>query len=186
MKTHYRIIFDLDSTINNLNEYVYKEIVRFPFERINSYNISKNGLSPEQVNTVLAAYNNPSTFAKLSPVHGAEKMRFLIKNPFVKVYVHSLSTRKEINGIKMKWIKELYPYFDEDKILLVCGEEKKMLDDVYVQVEDCLENLMRSTAKHKILINKPYNQCQTLPDNIYRVESLSEAFDLIEVFLKNI
>ena len=46
-----------------------------------------------------------------------------------------------------------------------------------VQIEDGFENLSRSTAIYKILIDKPWNRQFSISpkDRIYRVESLLEA-----------
>lgn len=51
------------------------------------------------------------------------------------------------------------------------------MKDCIVQVEDSFENLSRSKALYKILINKPWNErCKVnFKDKIYRVDSLIEA-----------
>ena len=54
--------------------------------------------------------------------------------------------------------------------------------DCFVQVEDSFENLARSTAEHKILINKPWNQKELEP-RMVRVNSLLEANDKVREYL---
>ena len=150
-------------------------------KKFTTYIIDENPHFNEEVRSaILRCYTNPQFFMELPPADGYLEIARIKKDPRVHLIVNSLSMTESIREVKREWDKKHgIDFFDE---YLDDHGSHKTMQEGFIQVEDCMENICRSPAKFKILINKPYNQGE-LPANTFRVSGLTEAVDVIESLL---
>lgn len=181
MKEKLKIIFDRDGVFNELNAKV-ADTVGFSYEQqFTVYRIDANPYFSKDVRSAIwQCYANPQFFAELPPAVGYLEIARIKRDPRVHLVVNSLSTTEAICNVKREWDKKHgIDFFDE--YLDSCGQHK-IMQEGFIQVEDCMDNICRSPAKFKVLINKPYNQGR-IPANTFRVGGLTEAIVVIENLL---
>lgn len=180
-KEKIKIIFDRDGVFNQLNRKV-AETLGFMYDLFKVYHIESNPhFSEDMQAAIYRCYNDPKIFADVSPAQGYMDIARIKQDDRVRLIVNSLSSSKVIAKVKKEWDKKHgIDFFDE---YLDCFGEKKQMQEAFIQVEDCIENIERSPAKFKILINQPYNQGE-MPKNTFRVNGLTEAVEIILDLLK--
>lgn len=178
-----KVVFDRDGVLNELNQKV-AETVGVLYDLFKTYNITENTHFSEDVRTAIyRCYKDPQIFADVPPAKGVEEIARLKNDKRVYLVVHSLSYSDVIANVKKEWDKKHgIDFFDE--YMDCCGEQKEM-KDAFILVEDCIDNILRSPAKYKILINQPYNQ-GAIPDNTFRVDGIPEAIKIIEELIKKV
>lgn len=180
MEKKLKIIFDRDGVLNELHLKIAEKLGFF-VEMFKNYHIEHNEHFDEDLQkAILKCFKDPQIFADTAPAQGFERLAELRADPRVELIVHSLSYSDIIAQIKKEWDQKHGLTFFHNYIDCF-GKQKKMLD-AFIQVEDCLENLEKSPAQYKILIDKTYNQGD-LPPNIIRVANLSDAVDIIKILL---
>lgn len=181
------IVYDMDEVLNNLNDVVFCGLGK---ERANIkyFNIYQNdNLTDTQKKYIMSQYSDSSVYKRLSPVEGADRIMNIKDHwgDFVDVMVHTHCFTDEIVDVKKEFISRYIPKLKPDKVLYRTGDDKGIVPNADIIVEDSLENLNKYAAdKVRILIDKPYNKFENYPDidstGIIRLRTLNEVLDYID------
>lgn len=189
-----KIVFDIDDTLNNLNDFVCTHL-GISRDKLNKYSIEKcENLTKQQKEAILLMYNDIETFKNLYWVSGAERIEDFhsvrIGRFCTGVYIHSTSMTEEIADYKRVILKRDFPIIPDKNISLEYGSNKKScFNDAFIVVEDNIENLLKyPDGTIKILIDKPNNKDEIYGVNpntsgIIRVVNLSSALNVISSIL---
>ena len=164
------VIYDVDDVLLNTNSCLC-ECLGIDITTLDCWNLYNH----PQREQILMKYHDKSIYESASLCDGAEQVLSIAEN----LMVHTGCASKDTAQAKLDRLVQLG--FKENQVILDFSKEKQMLD-CFIQVEDSFENLSRSTAEHKILINKPWNQKELEP-RMVRVNSLLEANDKVREFL---
>lgn len=163
----YDIIYDVDDCLLDTNGYISKKL-GIDIKKFSNWGLTE--MSPREREAVFNEYYIADNYLQAKAFDGVEQLSKF--NWDIKL--HTGCANLSCGIAKVKRLHELG--FDKKDIFLDYHKEKKM-KHCLVQVEDGFENLSRSTAIYKILIDKPWNRHFKIrpKDRIYRVESLLEA-----------
>ena len=187
-----RIVYDVDDTLNNLNDYVHEKLGiktradRFTIRECKVYSV-------EQQDAILEAYGDPETFKNLSYVPGATDIFDIEELGNIEVYILSRNFNSDIADIKTESILREIPGATVERIEMQIGNgEGKRIDELAdIIVEDCLDNCLKYDKEViKIIIDKPHNKLETYGlsqedcPNLIRVKSLLAANQVIRDLLE--
>lgn len=180
------IEYDVDDTLNNLNDFVFDKLGFEPPRRFRILDCTDQ-YTPEQIKAILDCYGNPEIFKSLRFVPGAKDICSFEKTGKARVGINSKNFNEDILKIKMADIIREIPGISTDRIFMTLGAGyDKRPTDADIIVEDCLENIHKYSDKAaRILLNRSYNQSEVYgttdaEHNIIRVESLVEANAIIK------
>lgn len=161
----YNIVYDVDDCLINTNGYICKKL-GLDINSFTDWNLTEL----KERDKVFAYYNRVEPYAEAEWFDGISQIRRFNWD----IVFHTGCSNIQCGLAKKNRLVDLG--FKEENIILDYNSEKEMKDCI-VQVEDRFENLSRSKALYKILINKPWNErCKVdFKDKIYRVDSLIEA-----------
>lgn len=171
----YKIVYDVDDCLLDTNGYVCDTL------GINILDMSDWELNslPNHKDKIFDMYRCGDTYRFSEVFAGIEFVRDI-----EDVYLHTHCITPEAAIAKQERLIELG--FRKDRIILDFCEEKLNLAR-FILVDDCFNNIKNSTAKFRILINKPWNIEETsLDSEIIRVDSLLEANEIVAELLKEI
>lgn len=179
------IVYDVDDTLNNLNDYVFGEL---GYELPDIYNINLcNKYTKEQKKAILKYYRDPNVFASLSYVEGAKDICKIEDTKKALVWINSGNLSVEALKIKEKTLLSEIPNLNPSRVVLqMVDKQAKVIISGDIIIEDSFEDLIRYPFYSiKILIDKSYNQSSiyNATDDQYgiiRVESLTEANRIIK------
>lgn len=167
------IVYDVDDCLLDTNGYVCDKL------GLDIKSFREWGLAnlPER-DAVLDFYGKEEIYTNSKIYKGVRDIKRI---PW-DVILHTSCANKACGHAKKSRLERLG--FKSSNIILDFNRYKEMLDCI-VQVEDCYENLIRSKALYKVLINKPWNERFNIGirDRTYRVFSLSEANQKIKEIL---
>lgn len=164
------VIYDVDDVLLNTNSCLC-ECLGIDITTLDCWNLYSHPLREQ----ILMKYHDRAIYENASLCDGAEQVLSIAEN----LMIHTGCANKDTAQAKLDRLVQLG--FKENQVILDFSKEKQMLD-CFIQVEDSFENLLRSTAEHKILINKPWNQRELEP-RMVRVNSLLEANDKVREYL---
>ena len=189
-----KVVYDCDGVLLALNE-VAHAYAGIDLNKRTHYRLRVDEeaeiITKEQAEKLLKAYNSVETFKKAKFYPGSDGIVKVEKNN-AAVYIHSLSYNEEITNYKRKLLQEKYPKLPSDRFILESGNDKSVLDDIDVLVEDCLENVLASKARlGNVLIRKPYNCLKNYglkPEDVRAVivEDLIEANTAVMLLLTGV
>lgn len=175
------VVYDVDDVLNNLNEYVFKQLgVTWRPRRFNVRECTD--VSTEFQDKIIGMYGSPETFENLDWVDGAHEITSIEADGSAKVWINSNNFSDTIRDIKRhKILTELTEINPNRVVLQVSGSNDKKAVNADIVIEDHIINCLKySDWAIKILIDKTWNQ----PDqyeiaedfyHIIRVGSLLEA-----------
>ena len=132
-------------------------------------------MAEEKKRKVIQEYHIAENFKIAEWFEGIEDLNELIKMG-IKITINTLSFSEDIREVK---IERLNNKIESYELIAEVGKEKPM-NETFVMVEDYEDNLLRSPAKYKILINKPQNKnFNNKQHGIIRADSLKEAISII-------
>jgi len=186
------IFIDLDEVLCNFIEkfLLFHNRIKntnFKFEQVKEYHMNKLwGVSREEIVKELKEYYDSKEFENLSIIPGAKKaIDILSKNNELIIITARPNFLKEKTEI---WINKNFPNKFSTIYLTNEGTHneptEKKVDlclklGIKLVIEDSLENAIDcAKAGMKVfLLNKPWNQCENLPENINRVYSWEEIIE---------
>lgn len=78
-----------------------------------------------------------------------------------------------------RWLEKYLPWYRSGHLVRI---KNKQLLNIDVLIDDSIENLIGGTYK-KILVNRPWNEKYENVNGIFRVDNLSEAYEIIKVMI---
>lgn len=175
------VVYDVDDVLNNLNEYVFKQLgVTWRPRRFNVRECTD--VSTEFQDKIIGMYGSPETFENLDWVDGAHEITSIEADGSAKVWINSNNFSDTIRDVKRHRILTELTEINPDRVVLqVSGSNDKKAVNADIVIEDHIINCLKySDWSIKILIDKTWNQ----PDqyeiaedfyHIIRVGSLLEA-----------
>ena len=180
-----KIVFDLDDTLWSLCRRV-ASLTGVKYNDLVTFSIFDNPLLTDDDRArMLDAFNNAETFENIQWYEGVSDIMKL-EQYGAEVYINSNCNIKEVADVKRRQLHELLDIPDERIILNVTSEhtKKDVGDDVYIFVDDSPHNMLYSNAKHKIMLDCPWNiNCTELKKQ--HIVSFSR-FDYICDYIKTI
>lgn len=178
------IMCDIDGVLNDLIE---KTLSIYNLE--NNKNIQMSDLdrysfcdclSEEDANGIINLFKRKDLWEYLSPMPDAQwGLKTLIDDGH-EVYL-ATATHHENFSWKVNWIAKHYPFIDIHNI--ICIHNKGLLK-CDVMIDDCIDNLIRSTCK-RIVIDHPWNQDEVQEYNIHRAYNFVDVVDIIKSMERN-
>lgn len=161
----YNIIYDVDDCLIDTNGYICEKL-GLDINDFTNWDLTEL----KDRDKVFDMYNKVEPYINAKVFNGVQQIRRFGWD----VKFHTGCSNLACGLAKKNRLTEMG--FKESDIILDYNKEKQMKDCV-VQIEDGFENLSRSNALYKILINKPWNEKCIInsTDKIYRVDSLLEA-----------
>lgn len=178
----YRVVFDVDDTLNNLVETTYTRLNildKLPLKK-RYYLKDCPELTEQERALAEEAWRGSSVYLDCSANKGIEKVDVLSSKQNVEVIIHSFCCNALAANGKYMWL-DRYTECDRLHMNLEVGKKTPIADIDFV-VEDNIEYLCKCEAKYKILIDKCYNQVENYDldtSDIIRVASLDAAIDYI-------
>ena len=176
-----KIVFDVDDTLWDLNRKVC-QLTGIDYSRLTNYRIQDTNLTDGEVQLILSWYNDPELWTDLIWSEGVEYIHTL-EDDSTKVYINSNCLNKRVADAKRKFLSKALKIPDSRIILNVnsSGTKKKMIDDMFIFVDDSPFNIADSTAKYTILLDKPWNQeIQADESTLFRRNTFTEVMTLIK------
>lgn len=167
------IVYDIDGVLNDLNKQVCLKL-GIDVNILKFYNVQDNvgvGITQKQADEIQGLYRDID-FLKTVPLLDDVCGILDIEREFdCKVDLHSLSYTQEFADLKYRLLKEKLPNLRDDRIFLEVGTNKSTLDNIYILVEDSIDNIARSKAcVRNVMIKQPNNNFRNYS---YRKEDLN-------------
>ena len=181
----YIVVFDLDDTLWNLNEKACK-IAGVDYNKIKNFKLHENPLlTDSEKDKLWELYQNPILWKDLEWLDGAKDIKDL-ESDEVEVWLVSNCLNINVEQFKRSILsKELG--LPDNRIMLnvkVSVGDKKMPENTYIFVDDSPYNLNDSTAKYKIIPDRPWNRDYKNADT-YRFNNLRDIIAFIKVLTKS-
>ena len=181
----YIVVFDLDDTLWNLNEKACK-IAGVDYNKIRNFKLHENPfLTDSEKDKLWELYQNPMLWKDLEWLDGAKDIKDL-ESDDVEVWLVSNCLNINVEQFKRSILsKELG--LPDNRIMLnvkVSVGDKKMPENTYIFVDDSPYNLNDSTAKYKIIPDRPWNRDYKSADT-YRFNNLRDIIAFIKVLTKS-
>lgn len=176
-----KVIYDLDGTMNELNDYVLEQLGQ-PLDLFKRYDLRENvHISRDVQNEILSMWTSPETFKKVPYSKGMEQAILMSESKCMDFKIHSMCLVPAVAEVKKDSLAGLG--LSSGSIILETGFSKKMME-CDIAVEDSLENLFNSNAKYKILRKRSYNRMENYPEyrgklKVLEVDNLMEANSLV-------
>lgn len=186
---------DVDGVIGDLYSPIEKIIrTEFPdknfrFEKdVKSFGMK--GVDPKIKKRIFELFKDPEII-KNEPLYSGcktflKKLYAISKKNNFDIVIHTHMLDKYVAEARKTWLESLITSLRLDgvKVVIDCGKEKNMFKGTYYVVEDCIENLKKSDAQIKILLDRPHNNEKTnagLLDGLicYRCNSYSDILDIL-------
>lgn len=181
------IVFDLDDTLWDLNKKACK-LTGVYYHKLRTFLTTENPyLTDKEKVDLLNIYQNPILWENIEWINGAKAISsFEMLADDVKVYIISNCMNQAIADKKRSFLSKELDIPDSQIILNVekCATEKKMIDDIYILVDDSPYNIAQSKAKYTIIPNKPWNQEVENPNtDLFRLNNLNNILDFIRLLI---
>lgn len=177
------IVFDLDDTLWHLNKRA-SELTGIDFNKLKTFVTKENPLLTEEEQTILLdIYANPILWEKMEWIDGAKSIySFEQLADDIKVYIVSNCMNQQVADYKRSFLSKELSIPDNQIILNVSmgAKKKKMIDNVYIFIDDSPYNIADSKAKYTIIPNKPWNQnVENSNTKLYRVDNFNDILNMI-------
>ena len=173
------IVCDIDGILNDLAEraievYNSRSNKNIRISDIISYNFY-DCLSKENADGIVSLFKEKSLWDSLKPLEGSQNgLKQLIKKGH-RVYLATATD--PINfGWKLSWLKQYYPFIPEDNVIRIMDKSLLKCD---VLVDDCLDNLISSSAE-RVVLTHPWNHNE-LKDYAYGIRRAYGWSDIVNI-----
>ena len=187
-KSKLKVVYDLDDTVWGLNDVVYRRRMGLDPQIATYYNFIDNpSLTDEQKKHIRMLYENPDVFCECEFYPGVERIYDLEKTGCADVWICSSCLNEQVMDVKIHRLYHEVPNINKTHLRLSCdGSHKRESGNILV--DDRLQNIINEDFTYNILIDKPYNQCDSFPEGkiVYRVSSLNEAVNMVEAIIEKI
>lgn len=181
-----KIIYDVDDTIWQLNRTICN-LYGLDCNRIKEYDITKTTvLTEEEKRILLESYHNAEIFKLCQYNKGYERVFNLERLGLANVYISSASLNEEIRKVKEYRLLKEIPNINKKHVKLTVGRntyQGRVKGDILI--DDSPINIEKEDFKYNILINQPYNYGIVFSKPVIRVDSLNQAVDVVEEFVRN-
>ncbi|MFO0743441.1 MAG: hypothetical protein U0469_00060 [Candidatus Paceibacterota bacterium] len=202
MSKKLKIGVDIDEILapfnNNFIDFLNKKInTNYKVENFSSYNIEEEtGHTKEEIHELLDEFSISLNAKEMMPIFGAVESIFDLQKNDCELYAITArpvyietETREWIEKHFSNHFKEIYHLGRSHKSEIKeinKGDISKELD-IKIFIEDSLKNAFEISSHNipVILLDKPWNQEENLPENIHRVKDWDEILQKIEE-LKNV
>lgn len=173
------IVCDIDSILNNLTEraievYNSRNNKNIKISDIISYNFY-DCLPKEDADGIVSLFKEKSLWDSLKPLEGSQNgIKQLIKRGH-QIYLATATDPINFEW-KISWLKQYYPFLSEDNIIRIMDKSLLKAD---VLIDDCLDNLISSSAE-RIVLNYPWNQNE-LKDYAYGIRRGYNWSDIVNI-----
>lgn len=171
------IVCDVDDVVCNLQEVV---VNLFNERHGSSYKVNDfteydvmNILPTQDGIAITDMYGEPGLYSKVRPMPGAQESLQKLINMGHKVYLVTAAIPKTY-GEKVEFIKRYFPFINEENI--VCMKHKWMFN-ADVMIEDNLQTLLAKPHYHRVLLDRPWNQCNK--DYVYDIKRCYNWDDIL-------
>ena len=188
-----KVIFDIDDTLNKLNEYIYRELgIIDKLSYTKRYELThemNTELTKDDIENIVHLWHNYDTFIKCPLDESIGEVTKLSLSDKYSVVLHSTCMNEAV--AKAKDIV-MQMYLDKSKVEYIFEIDcKNPLEESFAVVEDNLMYLINTNTKHRVLIDKSYNKAENygITDEEYgitRVNSLKEAIERIKAWEQTI
>lgn len=175
------IVFDLDDTLWNLNKHAC-ELTGINYEKLTTFYASENNLlTNEEKIKLLNIYQNPILWKDITLIDKAKDIHLLeCLADDIKVYIISNCMNDRVKDYKRSFLSNIFNLPEDQIILNVTQEPKKVLEDTYIFIDDSPYNVMQSKAKYTVIPNKPWNQNIKNPNtNLFRFNNFNSILQFI-------
>lgn len=177
------IVFDLDDTLWHLNKRA-SELTGIDFNKLKTFVTRENPLLTEEEKTILLdIYANPILWEKMEWIDGAKSIySFEQLADDIKVYIVSNCMNQQVADYKRSFLSKELDIPDNQIILNVSmgAKKKKMIDNVYIFVDDSPYNIADSKSKYTFIPNKQWNQnVENSNTKLYRVDDFNDILNMI-------
>ena len=174
--TKYKVIYDVDDVLWDLNGYVLRQL-GIPPERHVMYDVSQGPLlSATERQDILASFKDPAIFENIDFYPGADEI-LAVEALGGEVYIHSNNFNSAIAEHKRRQLRQLLPAMNPQRINLSIinhsTNTKQLLEDVLIFIDDSPYNVAKSQALVNIMPNKCYN---TYPSEAAKVVASGKVF----------
>lgn len=161
------IAVDMDSVLNNLQEYAIKTYNRlyntcYTMEDFTDYDVC-NILGMDGGAKMREIYADPETYSQLSPIPKSQNVMQKWVNAGHQVYVVTDAVPLTLHN-KVNWLKHYYPFIDEAHIVSM---KHKWLFKCDVMVDDNIDNLINGHHYDRVCLNYPWNK--NIKDEVYDI-----------------
>jgi 5'(3')-deoxyribonucleotidase len=177
-----KIGIDVDNTINNLGERLIFFLNMSYGKNVRHDSLKSYCLQEAYPDLTLEQIFNPLTLKsfwdsiELDP-EGLNLIKYLCEKCDAEIYLITAQVEEGF-GYKLEWMREHIPdKYVPFKNYIFCS--KKELINVDWLIDDHIENLIDFNGT-KILLNKSYNKYIDVPEDIIRIDSLTEIIETIE------
>lgn len=176
------IAIDVDDTICNLQEIVIDIFnksfgSKYKLEDFTEYDIM-NVIPTQDAMIMKELYGMSGLYDKVKPMPGAQDALEKLINLGHQVYLITAAIPKTYDE-KVTFIKRFFPCIDESHI--ICMKHKWMFR-CDVMIEDNLQTLLSKPYYHRILLDKPWNQCNK--DYVYDIRRCYNWKDVLAAINK--
>jgi len=141
------------------------------------YEKDRWGKMGTRADTIFTFFNDPEFYCN-QPVYDGAKEFVRKLSQMVEVYICT-AVPPQFMGIRAQRIMEEFPEIPEDHIYMGAGKENIHTDILF---DDALHNILNSSAKHPILMRRPWNQEAT---GMLAVNNYDEFLKLVEVIAES-
>ncbi len=172
------ILAEIISPLTEFHNKTYNTSYSFPDYKQYELDITWNCTEKESIERVFAFYKSPF-FSRIKPVTGSREVIDYLSQKYdlciitSRPHIVEKETTRWINKYFPKKFKGIYHTNQFSKLGSVRKQKSEVCKAIgaSILIEDCLEFALES-ASHGIttyLIDKPWNQSKTLPQNVTRV-----------------
>ena len=182
-----KIVFDLDDTLWDLNKKAC-QITGVSYYKLRTFITTENPyITDEEKEKLMNIYQNPKLWENMKWLDGAKALSsFEMLGDDIKVYILSNCMNQQVVDFKRSFLSKELDIPDDQIILNVANnaKKKKLLDNMFIFVDDSPYNVSQSTAKYTIIPNKPWNQ-NVINDHtdLFRFNSLNNILDFIRLLI---
>lgn len=169
----YRIVVDVDSTLNNLMPVwtkVYNAMYNTSIDWTNQIDYDLNGLVlPEEKEAFLDILHHKGLFRSLLPLPRSQESLKSLHREGHDIWIATICRSSSIIQEKKEWLLEHYPFLNENNFVYLSGNSKSILDaDIMIEdnpkyIEEFLEN---SSDRKAFCIEQPYNRHHSFDENL--------------------
>ena len=181
------IVFDLDDTLWHLNKRA-SELTGIDFNKLKTFVTRENPLLTEEEKTILLdIYANPILWEKIEWIDGAKSIySFEQLADDIRIYIISNCMNQQVADYKRSFLSKELGIPDNQIILNVSigAKKKKMIDNVYIFVDDSPYNIADSKAKYTIIPNKPWNQnVENSNTKLLRIDDFNDILNVVKFLI---
>jgi 5'(3')-deoxyribonucleotidase len=173
-------MFDLDNTLNNLQEVVINVFNErygktYTIDDFKIYNIAEC-INKEDAINMISIFNEHVIYDYVKPLPGAQSSLQKLIRAGHEIYIVTQSDPC-IFEEKVKWIKYYFSFIDDAHIISM---HNKWLFKCDIMIEDNIDNLLNGHHYDRICFDFPWNQdvCDEAY-GIYRVHNFNEVLDAV-------